>query len=70
MDPRRPTVRSLAADTVSALFWLAMTPLYRVVRQALRDELDAGPDTPEPWLVGIKEQLEVFEPHDCRMMRP
>jgi hypothetical protein len=63
-------MKRLAADTVSALFWLAMRPLYWVVRRALRDELDDEPDPTEPWLAQVEEQIEVWEPYDCRMMRP
>ena len=60
----------LAADTVAALFWVAMTPLYWVVRRALRDELGPPGDPTEPWLARAEEQFEVWEPNDCRMMRP
>ena len=70
VDRRRPPLRSLPADTLTALFWLVMTPLYKVVRRALRDELDDYDSDPEPWLATVEENVEVWEAHDCRMMRP
>ena len=54
------------------MFWLVMTPLYQVVRRALRDELDSDGDDfdpDEPWLARAEEIVEVWEPYDCRMMR-
>jgi len=65
-------MKRLAADGISALFWLVMTPLYQVVRRALRDELDSDGDDfdpDEPWLARAEEIVEVWEPYDCRMMR-
>jgi hypothetical protein len=65
-------MKHLAADAVVALFWLAMTPIYVVVRRALRDEREVTAPPPTPWLVLAEERIEVWEPHDldCRMMRP
>jgi len=63
-------MKHLLADAASALYRLVMTPLYCVVRRALRDELDDqdGDDPNEPWLAEGDEHVEAWV--DCRMMRP
>jgi hypothetical protein len=65
-------MKRLTTDAVVALFWLAMTPVYVVVRRALRDDREVNTAPPLPWLLLAEEQIEVWEPHDfdCRMMRP
>lgn len=64
----------LLCDAACALFWLAATPFYRIIRRAVHDELEdfeaPPPDDPameplrlpEPPLALLEERVEVWEP--------
>jgi hypothetical protein len=72
-------MKRLVADALDAVLWLALAPIIKAMRQALREELSAGElvvdarevEMPvhvlEPALAALEEQFEVWEPeHEWR----
>jgi hypothetical protein len=72
-------MKRLVADALDALLWLALAPIIKAMREALREELSAGElvvdarevEMPvhvlEPTLAAMEEQFEVWEPeHEWR----
>jgi hypothetical protein len=74
-------VKRLVLDVLDGLLWLALAPIIKAMRQALREELTTGEmvidahevEMPvhtlplEPPLAAMEEQFEVWEPeHEWR----